>query len=88
MGRWLTRLGLSLLAIGLVTALLWLLYLYPEIVLAYELGLIGLVCGLELLNSSPLAARPFVGYLRVTLVAGLVIFGLIAINKFLVLLGG
>ncbi len=87
MGNWLKRIAFAILALVLVAVLMALLYLYPAVVLAYEIGLVGLVFSLELLNSSSLKQRPFVGYLKTGLAAGIIIFGIIAVNKFLVILG-
>ncbi len=87
MGNWLKRIAFAILALVLTAVLLVLLYFYPGVVLAYEIGLIGLVFGLELLNSSSLKQHSSVRYLRVSLAAGIIIFGIIAVNKFLVILG-
>ncbi|MDN7025879.1 hypothetical protein FGU65_13475 [Methanoculleus sp. FWC-SCC1] len=87
MGTWLKRIALGLLALALAAVLLGLLYLYPGVVLAYEIGLIGLVFALELLGSTSFRQHQSVQYLRATLAAGLVIFGIIVVNKLLVILG-
>ncbi len=60
---------------------------YPELELAFEIGLIGLFVGVELIDSTSLWNRRFVSYLRLAGVAGVVVFSLIVLDRFMIVLG-
>ena len=78
----------TFIGILLVAAFFNAITIYPETEGIFQIGLIGLAIGMELLSCTPTRNCAIFPYLRFGLAVGMVIFVAIAINKVLLILSG